>query len=82
MNNIVATKREGGQITHVQLSTGSIITQNDLEYFIESGLEFQTLAEDGSSSKVVVVMIDGVKHIRTARNDVIADNLGNLPEIL
>lgn len=78
MNSIVAI-RKNGQIVDVQLSTGSIITQDDLERFIESGVEFQTLTEDGNTARVVVVVTDGVKHIRTARNDVVSDNLGNLP---
>lgn len=77
--NIVAIKRENGLITRVRLETGSDITQDDLEFLIEQGIEFNTLDADGNSAKVVVVMVDGVKHIRTARNDVVSDNLGNLP---
>jgi hypothetical protein len=79
MNTVVAIRKTDGQVSDVQLSTGSILTRGDLESSIEAGIEFQTQDAAGNTSRVVVVVVEGEKHIRTARNDVVSDNLGNLP---
>ena len=76
---IVAVKKSGMVVSHVVLESGSVLTQDDCECFIKAGCEFITKDADGNTSKVVVVESSGTQHLRTVRNDVETDNLGNLP---
>lgn len=79
MYSIVAVRKENGQISQLKLDSGSIITQDDLEKFISLGAEFQTVAADGSTAKVMAVVVEGKTHLRTERNQNLSDNLSNLP---
>ncbi len=76
---IVAIKKNRTAVSHVQLASGSVLTQDDCECFIKSGCEFVTQDADGNTSKVVVVESGDSQHLRTVRNDIETDNLQNLP---
>lgn len=81
-HTIVGVKRtEAGDLTHLVLETGSVITEGDLIAFIKSGVRFVTQDDDGNTSNIAVVESRGSRHLRTVRNAQGTDNLGKLPQV-
>jgi hypothetical protein len=63
----------------LQLETGSVIVQDDMEHFIADGCTFVTQDADGNQAALTVVHMQEDQHLRTAHNDIVSDNLKNLP---
>lgn len=81
-HTIIGVKRtDKGDLTHLVLQSGSVITEDDLIAFIKSGVRFVTQDDDGNSSNIAVVESRGSRHLRTVRNSQGTDNLGKLPQV-
>ena len=81
-HTITGVKRtDKGDLTHLVLETGSVITEGDLIAFIKSGVRFVTKDDDGNMSNLAVVESRGSRHLRTVRNSQGTDNLGKLPQV-
>lgn len=81
-HTIVGVKRtDKGDLTHLVLQSGSVITEDDLIAFIKSGVRFVTQDDDGNTSNIAVVESRGSRHLRTVRNSQGTDNLGKLPQV-
>jgi hypothetical protein len=65
----------------VQLASGSVLAQDDVESLIDAGLSFHVKGADGQSSVIIVESRDGARHLRTTRNSTPDDNLSTLPSI-
>lgn len=63
----------------LQLETGSVIVQDDMEHFIADGCTFVTQDAAGNQAALTVVRVEEDAHLRTAHNHLISDNLNSLP---
>jgi hypothetical protein len=79
---VIATKKTAsGRVTHLVLSTGSVITQNDVEHFVSMGCQFVTEDAKGNRAQVKLIGEGTAAYLRTVQNGVETDNLNNLPVI-
>lgn len=79
---VVATmKNEAGKVTHLVLSSGSVIVQEDVEHFVSMGCEFVTEDASGNRAKVKLIGEGAGAYLRTVQNDIETDNLHNLPVV-
>lgn len=76
---VAVYKDDAGKVTHLVLSSGSVIAQDDVEHFISMGCEFVTEDLEGNQAQVKLIGEGASAFLRTVRNGVETDNLHNLP---
>ena len=68
-----------------QVGVGTEWARSDVVAAIERGKSFQTILGGGSSWRkgqdVQIIVVNGVKYLRTDKNSTPRDNLENLPEL-
>ena len=79
MNIITHVKKKNNVITHVLTSNKITFTTEEVISRIEGGEVFYTSSTQAIPPKVEIFILNNKKYIRTVFNNIIKDNLDNLP---